>query len=452
MKLKIPEKVKFIIDELQKKGYEAYAVGGCVRDALLGRTPNDWDITTSALPEAIISCFSHTIPTGIKHGTVTVMIEKEPFEVTTYRIDGEYSDNRHPDNVTFTSNLKEDLSRRDFTINAMAYNGISGITDLFGGMDDLKKGIVRTVGSPNERFNEDALRMIRAIRFSCQLGFQIDKPTFDSIRLNCELIKNVSIERIRDEFSKILLSEHPSKGIENLRTSGLLQYFMPEVLPMVGFDQKNPHHDKDVYYHTLSVVDNTEPDLVLRLSALLHDIAKPLTFTMDDKGTGHFYEHNVKGVEISEYILKRLRYDNLTIKKVSSLVFDHMSRYSNLKDSAVKRIITRVGIENLDDLFRLQIADIKGSAPPYDYSGIDYLKNRCEQILEQKQPLSVKDIALNGEDIMKLGYKPGRLIGETLNYLLEKVLESPELNNKETLKEMAIDYISSKNNGIERRN
>lgn len=452
MKLKIPEKVKFIIDELQKKGYEAYAVGGCVRDALLGRTPNDWDITTSALPEAIISCFSHTIPTGIKHGTVTVMIEKEPFEVTTYRIDGEYSDNRHPDNVTFTSNLKEDLSRRDFTINAMAYNGISGITDLFGGMDDLKKGIVRTVGSPNERFNEDALRMIRAIRFSCQLGFQIDKPTFDSIRLNCELIKNVSIERIRDEFSKILLSEHPSKGIENLRTAGLLQYFMPEILPMVGFDQKNPHHDKDVYYHTLSVVDNTEPDLILRLSALLHDIAKPLTFTMDDKGTGHFYEHNVKGVEISEYILKRLRYDNLTIKKVSSLVFDHMSRYSNLKDSAVKRIITRVGIENLDDLFRLQIADIKGSAPPYDYSGIDYLKNRCEQILEQKQPLSVKDIALNGEDIMKLGYKPGRLIGETLNYLLEKVLESPELNNKETLKEMAIDYISSKNNGIERRN
>lgn len=452
MKLKIPEKVKFIIDELQKKGYEAYAVGGCVRDALLGRTPNDWDITTSALPEAIISCFSHTIPTGIKHGTVTVMIEKEPFEVTTYRIDGEYSDNRHPDNVTFTSNLKEDLSRRDFTINAMAYNGISGITDLFGGMDDLKKSIVRTVGSPNERFNEDALRMIRAIRFSCQLGFQIDKPTFDSIRLNCELIKNVSIERIRDEFSKILLSEHPSKGIENLRTAGLLQYFMPEILPMVGFDQKNPHHDKDVYYHTLSVVDNTEPDLILRLSALLHDIAKPLTFTIDDKGTGHFYEHNVKGVEISEYILKRLRYDNLTIKKVSSLVFDHMSRYSNLKDSAVKRIITRVGIENLDDLFRLQIADIKGSAPPYDYSGIDYLKNRCEQILEQKQPLSVKDIALNGEDIMKLGYKPGRLIGETLNYLLEKVLESPELNNKETLKEMAIDYISSKNNGIERRN
>ena len=446
MELKIPDKVKFIIDQLGNNGFEAFAVGGCVRDAVLGRIPNDWDITTSAHPEDIMKCFKHTIPTGIKHGTVTVMLDRDPFEVTTYRIDGEYSDNRHPDSVTFTSDLTEDLSRRDFTINSMAYNTSSGIIDPFGGLADLKRSLIRTVGNPNDRYNEDALRMIRAIRFSCQLNFQIDEAAFSSIKLNSELIKNVSAERIRDEFSKILLSEHPSKGIENLRIGGLLQYFFPEALLMVGFDQKNPHHDKDVYYHTLSVLDNTEPNLVLRLSALLHDIAKPLTFSIDAKGIGHFYSHNVKGVEVSEQLLKRLRFDNMTIKKVNALIFDHMSRYENLKDSSVKKIITRVGTDNLFELFDLQVADIKGSAPPFDYSGIEYLKNRCEQILEQKHPLTVKDLALKGEDIIKLGYKPGKLIGDTLNYLLEKVLEAPELNTKAALEEIAIDFISTKNN------
>lgn len=445
MKIEIPRRVKFIIDELEKKGYEAYAVGGCVRDIFLDRTPNDWDITTNALPEAIMSVFRKTIPTGIKHGTITVLVEEEPFEVTTYRIDGEYSDNRHPDSVIFTSNIEEDLSRRDFTINAMAYSYTNGLVDPFNGTADLNKGLIRTVGNPDHRFNEDALRMIRALRFSCQLDFDIDKTTFNSIKLNCDLIKNVSIERIRDEFSKIMLSKKPSLGIENLRISGLLQYFLPEVLPMVGLDQKNPHHDKDVYRHTLVVVDNTEPNLIQRLAALLHDIAKPVTFTIDAEGVGHFYKHEIKGVEMTEYILRRMRYDNNTIKAVSSLVFDHMSRYSNLKESAIKRIITRVGEENLNNLFNLQVADIKASAPPNDFSGIDYLKRRTKEIIEQRQPLNVKDLVLKGEDILNMGVKPGKVIGETLSYLLDKVLDSPELNDKTVLKEMALSYISDKN-------
>lgn len=450
MNIKIPHKVEYIINELQKKGFEAYAVGGCIRDSILGRNPNDWDITTNALPEVIVSTFKHTIPTGIKHGTITVMLEGEPFEVTTYRIDGEYTDNRHPDGVIFTSRLEEDLSRRDFTINAMAYNYINGLADPFHGMEDLENNVIKTVGNAHERFNEDALRMIRAIRFSCQLGFHINPETFEAIKLNCELIKNVSLERIRDEFTKILLSKKPSQGIENLRLGGLLQYFLPEVLTMFGLDQRNPHHDKDVYYHTLMVVDNTEPRLALRLSALLHDIAKPLTFSIDEKGIGHFYDHNTKGVELSEYILRRLRFDNDTIKKVSGLVYDHMSRYDNLKNSTIKKVITRVGESNLEDLFNLQESDVKASAPPFDFSGIDYMRRKTAQIIEQKQPLSVKDLSLNGSDLIKLGVQPGKLIGEVLQHLLEKVLETPELNNKELLTKMALDYISHKNGNEER--
>ncbi|WP_163195099.1 CCA tRNA nucleotidyltransferase [Clostridium thermarum] len=442
MNITIPKKVEYIIQQLEIGGFEAYAVGGCVRDTILGRTPNDWDITTNALPEVIIRTFKYTVPTGIKHGTITVMIENEPFEVTTYRIDGEYTDNRHPDEVIFTTKLEEDLSRRDFTINAIAYNPTNGISDPFNGIKDIKLKIIRTVGNAHDRFNEDALRMIRAIRFSCQLGFHIEEKTFEAIKLNCELIKNVSIERIRDEFSKILLSKRPSLGIENLRLSGLLQYFLPEVLPMVGFDQKNPHHDKDVYHHTLMVIDNTEPRLALRLSALLHDIAKPVTFSIDSKGIGHFYDHNTKGVEMSEYILKKLRYDNDTIKKVSNLVYDHMSRYDNLRNSTIKKIISRVGEENLDDLFNLQESDVLSSAPPFDFSGIDYLKRKSKQILEQRQPLSLKQLAINGSDLIALGVKPGKFMGNVLNHLLEVVLESPELNNKELLKDIAQKYIS----------
>jgi tRNA nucleotidyltransferase (CCA-adding enzyme) len=433
----MPKEVKFIINTLYENNFEAYAVGGCVRDSILGRSANDWDITTNALPENIVTLFSHTIPTGIKHGTVTVMINNEAYEVTTYRIDGEYSDNRHPDEVIFTSSLEEDLARRDFTINAMAYNDIQSIVDPFTGMADLDNKLIKCVGYAHNRFNEDALRMIRAIRFSCQLGFDIDEETFNAIKLNAKLIENVSIERIREEFSKILLCEKPSLGLLHLKDSGLLQYFLPELTKAIGFDQKNPHHDKDIFTHTLAVIDYTPPELSVRLGALLHDIGKPASFSVDEKGIGHFYGHEIVGTEISEIILKRLKYDNATIKKVLIFVKEHMSRFSKLKPSSIKKLMIRVGVDNLNELFDLQIADIKASAPPHDLEPVEYLKRKTTKIINEKQPLTVKDLALTGADLIEIGFKADKKLGETLNHLLQIVLEKPELNTKEALLELA---------------
>lgn len=433
MNISIPQEVNFIIETLKKNNYDAYAVGGCVRDSILKRTPNDWDITTNALPEQILELFEHTIPTGLKHGTVTIILNKLPFEVTTFRIDGEYSDNRHPDEVLFTNSLKEDLSRRDFTINAMAYNDLSGITDPFNGREDLENHIVRCVGDPNKRFNEDALRMLRAIRFAGQLNFNIDKETFASIKLNSQLIAKVSVERIREEFCKILLCDKPSSSIIALENSGLLEYVLPELRTSIGFDQKNPHHDKNVFEHILSVIDYSPKELSVRLSALLHDIGKPVSFTIDDKGIGHFYGHELVGTEISEAILKRLKFDNVTIKKVLILVKEHMNRFSKLKNSSLKKLMVRVGVENLKDLFDLQEADIKASAPPYDLSPVNYLRERTQKILEENEPLTIKDLAIKGSDLMELGIKPGKTLGDILNSLLEVVIEYPELNTKEYL-------------------
>lgn len=436
MKFILPDEVNLIIDTFYKNGFEAYIVGGCVRDCILERSPNDWDITTNALPEDMVKLFSHTVPTGIKHGTVTIVINKNNYEVTTYRIDGEYSDNRHPDEVIFTTSLKEDLSRRDFTINAMAYNNEDGLIDPFDGLRDIKNQIVRSVGNPDKRFNEDALRMIRAIRFASQLKFRIEEDTFSSIIHNCNLIKNVSIERVREELSKILLCERPSLGLMDLKNSGLLYLTLPEVIPCIGFEQRNPYHDKTVFEHILSVIDNSPPDLIIRLAALLHDIGKPHCFSVDVKGKGHFYGHEFKSADIAEALLRRLKYDNNTIKRVKVLVLEHMHRYSKLKTSSMKKFINRVGIDNLNPLFELQTADIKGSAPPFDFSTVEYMRSETGKIISQKQPLTTKDLQLDGEDLIILGYKPGKKIGEILNYLLEEVLENPELNTKRKLIEL----------------
>jgi len=295
--------VDFRINKLDENGFEAFAVGGCVRDSILNKVPGDWDMTTSALPENIISIFDKTIPTGMKHGTITIIIDKESFEVTTYRIDGDYKDNRRPDQVEFVTSIKEDLSRRDFTINAMAYNHKEGLIDFFNGKEDLQSRIIRCVGDANTRFKEDALRMLRAIRFSAQLEFSIEEETFKAIANNSHLIKAISQERIREELTKILLSEKPSYAFINLEKSGILKHILPEIQKMAGFDQRNPHHDKDIFMHTLSVVDNTPKDKNLRLAALFHDIAKPVTFSVDNKGIGHFYGHGKIGTEITEKVL-----------------------------------------------------------------------------------------------------------------------------------------------------
>ncbi|MDW8800519.1 HD domain-containing protein [Clostridium sp. A1-XYC3] len=440
----MPQGVKIIIDTLKGEGYKGYIVGGCVRDSLLKKHPKDWDITTDSLPEKTMEIFKargfRVVETGLKHGTVTIVINKIGYEVTTFRIEGGYSDNRHPDYVSYTTSIKEDLSRRDFTVNAMAYNEDSGLIDYFGGTEDLNNKIIKTVGKAEDRFNEDALRMLRAVRFSSQLGFQLDtKDLFISIKRNAELIKNISQERIREELSKILVSDEPVDGIIALKESGLLQYIIPELNPTIDFEQHNKHHDKDVFNHTLAVLDNVPNKLELRLAALLHDIGKPKCFTIGEDKQGHFYGHNEVSAQISRKVLKRLRFDNKTINKVSLLVFEHMSKFDKIKLPAIKRFINRVGEENLEDLFQLQIADVKGSAKrSQDTSKILDLREKCEIILNEKQPLTIKDLAVNGGDLMNLGIKEGKEVGTTLNMLLEKILERPELNTKESLSEIIL--------------
>lgn len=439
IKISIPNEVKYILNTLQEEGCEAYIVGGCVRDSIIGRSPMDWDVTTSALPEKVINIFRNrkikVIETGLKHGTVTVIINNISYEITTFRIDNEYLDNRHPKEVTFTSSIKQDLSRRDFTINAMAYNESTGILDYFNGLGDINDKIIRCVGNADERFNEDALRMLRAVRFSCQLNFSLEPiELLSNIKRNSHLIKNISNERVRDEICKILLCIRPSGGIINLYRSNLLSYIIPELIPCVDFDQRNIHHDKDVFRHTLSVVDNTPVEINVRLAALFHDIGKVHCFTIDDNGQGHFYGHeNISG-NISKEILKRLKFDNKTIDTISHLIYEHMRMCDSNKSHSVKKFINNVGIENLNSLFSLQIADRKSSAKEYSgFTDILELKEKCETILNEKAPLSLKDLKINGADLINLGITRGKQIGDILNELLDMVLKEPELNEKETL-------------------
>lgn len=439
MNIILPAEVSYILNTLKDNGYEAYVVGGSVRDSLLKRTVGDYDITTKALPEDITRLFPHTVPTGIKHGTVTVVMNKDNYEVTTYRIDGEYTDNRHPDEVIFTSSLKEDLSRRDFTINAMAYNETDGVVDLFNGAEDLDKKIVRCVGDADKRFNEDALRMLRAIRFACQLNFELEEATYKAIVNNSKLLKNVSSERIREELIKILMSSVPSRGIKMLLDTKLLDYIVPELKETVGFDQRNPHHDKNVFDHIMAVLDNSTENLEVRLGALLHDIGKPRTFTTDKRGIGHFYGHNVVSAEMAEVILKRLRFDNNTIKKVLIIINEHMSAYSVMKNKTLKKFIARVGPDNLEELFELQIADSKGHKVNADYSPIIKRREEVRKIIDQGEVFTVSGLKIKGDDLIKLGIKPGKEIGIILNKLLELVMSDPKLNEKEKLLEIVIN-------------
>ena len=318
-KINIPENANRIIHTLQSAGYEAYIVGGCVRDAILGKEPDDWDITTSANPDQVKALFRRTIDTGIAHGTVTVMFGKEGYEVTTYRIDGKYEDHRRPTTVTFTRSLLEDMKRRDFTINAMAYNDEEGLIDHFEGMKDLERHLIRCVGDPAERFDEDALRILRAVRFAAQLDFSIEEKTREAIVRQAQYLKDISAERIQVELTKLLLSEHP----EELRTAyelGVTEVVLPEFDRMMETEQNNKHHMYSVGEHTLLVVEGVSSTKVLRWAALLHDVAKPLTKTTDENGD-HFYGHNEKGVEVARDVLRRLKFDNATIDRVKSLVY-----------------------------------------------------------------------------------------------------------------------------------
>lgn len=441
MNIYIPNNVKYIIDTFYKNNYEAFMVGGCVRDSLLGITPKDFDITTSALPSVTKKLFSKTIPTGLQHGTITVLIDKEPFEVTTYRTEGNYLDNRHPEKVEFVTNIKEDLSRRDFTINAFAYNNQEGLIDYFDGISDLKNKIIKAVGDPDKRFQEDALRMLRAIRFSSQLNFTIEENTYNAIKNNYNLIKNISYERIRDELCKILISDNPSKGIDMLRDTKILEIILPELNDLVEYTPLCNNHNRNVFTHTLKVLSNTENNLKLRLAALFHDIGKIKTLTALPNGHHYFPGHSEAGAEMVISTLKRLKFDNATIKSIYNLIYNHLVLNVNYMptDGEIKRLINKVGIEDIYILFNLQRADINALWDPVPFlKKVDFMESRVNFILSNNEPLTLKDLNIDGATLIKeLQIKPGKEIGLMLNNLLEKVLDDPSLNKKEILISLA---------------
>ena len=432
--IQLPEKVKYIIDTLMEAGYEAYAVGGCIRDSILGRKPGDWDITTSAKPMQVKQLFKKTIDTGILHGTVTVMIRGEGFEVTTYRIDGEYEDGRHPREVTFTANLLEDLRRRDFTINAMAYNEKDGLVDAFSGKEDLERKVIRCVGNPKERFEEDALRMMRAVRFAAQLGFSIEAGTRGAITELADNLAKVSAERIQVELVKLLVSNHPGEFITAYET-GLTRVFLPEFDAMIDTPQNNKHHCYNVGMHTIEAVKNSPQDKIIRLTMLLHDVAKPVCKSIDEDGIYHFYGHPAKGAEMAKEILRRLKFDNDTIQKVSALIKSHDDT-PPLEPKAIRRAIFRTGLEQYPALFAVKRADALGKNQYQREEKLAYIEGYqklYEEILEKQHCLTLKDLAVTGKDLIDAGMKPGKELGETLEKMLEHVLEYPQDNQKEIL-------------------
>lgn len=436
MTIHLPEKVKYILDTLHTAGYEGYAVGGCVRDSILGRTPDDWDITTSAKPEQVKALFRRTIDTGIQHGTVTVLLQREGFEVTTYRIDGEYEDSRHPKEVLFTSNLAEDLKRRDFTINAMAYNEEEGIVDLFDGMGDMERGVIRAVGAARERFTEDALRIMRAVRFAAQLGYGIEEETEAAIRELAPNLRNISAERVQTELVKLIVSLHPDK-LRIMYDTGVTKVILPEFDKMMETEQNNPHHCYNVGEHTLHSLLYVEQDKTLRLSMLFHDMGKPETRTTDENGIDHFHGHAAVSAELAKKILRRLKFDNDTIAKVSRMVLYHDYKMA-LTAKSVRRGIHKVGEDIFPNLFAVKYADICAQSAfqrEEKYAELAALKQLYKEIQEKKQCVSLKNLALNGSDLIAMGMKPGKEIGVMLGQLLEAVLEQPELNTRENLTE-----------------
>ena len=360
--IQIPEKASHIISVLTEAGFEAYVVGGCVRDAILGRDAADWDITTNALPSQVKALFPRTLDTGLQHGTVTVMQGKEGFEVTTYRIDGEYLDGRHPDRVTFTPSLLEDLKRRDFTVNAMAYNEKEGLVDAFGGLEDLKRRRIRCVGDPRERFTEDALRILRAVRFSAQLDFTIEEKTRAALSEFAPRLLKVSAERIQTELVKLLTSSHP-EVFRVVWETGISAVIMPEFDACMDTPQNNPHHCWSVGEHTLRALPFVEPDKVLRLAVLLHDIGKPPVRTTDERGVDHFYGHAQKGAEMAGGILRRLKFDNDTRKRVVRLVQVHDDLQIAAAQRSVRRAVYRIGADLFPDYLKVRRADIMAQNP-----------------------------------------------------------------------------------------
>jgi tRNA nucleotidyltransferase (CCA-adding enzyme) len=453
MRIEIPSGAKFIIDQLYKNGYEAFVVGGCVRDSLMGKEPKDWDITTSASPYDVKEIFSRTVDTGIKHGTVTVLVDKVGYEVTTYRIDGEYKDSRHPEEVIFTQDLKEDLRRRDFTINAMAYNDTVGVVDEYNGMNDLKNRIIRCVGVPSERFEEDALRILRAIRFSAQLGFSIDSDTKDAMRKYAHTLDKISAERIKVEMDKTLMSNNPKK-IYDAYELGITKIYLEEFDNMIGVLQENPNHMYDVGQHTLCAIEklsnilkddnltkysgelySEKEKLALMWTILLHDIGKPSCKFFDEKGVAHFHNHELVGVDMAAKIFNRLKFDNYTADLAKKLIRWHDYRFVN-KHISIRKSMNKIGVDIFEYLFLIKRADTLAqniTTIEQKLKDLDFSYNIFKDICDKSQCVSLKDLAIDGRDLIELGIKPGRKIGEYLKQLLEIVIEDPSLNDKKIL-------------------
>lgn len=434
MKFNISDGAKNIISSLSSKGYDAYIVGGAIRDLIMGRTPHDYDIATNALPNQVKSIFPFTIDTGLKHGTVTVMDNHACFEVTTFRSDGEYIDARHPEKVEFIPNVEGDMLRRDFTINALAYNDEKGVIDCVGGIEDIKNKIIRCVGEPEVRFKEDALRMLRAIRFSVVLGFEIEEKTALAIKKYSVLIKKVSAERIREELEKILRSENPG-GIIMLHQLGLLKYIIPELDVCFSVSQRNKYHLYNVGEHIIHAVKASPEDIIIRWAALLHDIGKPLCQSVDNNGIIHFYGHHHESVRLADDILRRLKLDNESRKSILTLIENHDIR---IEPSlvGVKRIMARLGEELFAKLLLLQEADNTAKNPkflPDKLAKINDVRLIYRKILSERQPYVTSDLIINGRDLIKIGFRAGREIGDTLRSLLDEVLINPSLNNREYL-------------------
>jgi len=434
--IQLPNEVRIILNSINQSGHEAYIVGGCVRDALMGRIPEDWDITTSATPDQIKQIFSKTYDTGIKHGTVTVLMEKGSYEVTTYRVEGEYKDYRRPSTVNFVGDINLDLGRRDFTVNAMAYHPDQGLVDPYKGMEDIQKAILRSVRNPEERFTEDALRILRGIRFSAQLGFEIEEATLKGMLKCAPLLEYISKERIRDEMMKTLLSDRPDK-FRQMHEWGLLEYVLPEFIPCFTTPQNHPHHIYDVGTHTIKAVEQMPKESVLRLAMLLHDIGKPATHTRDEEGIDHFFGHVPMGVEMTKKILRRLRFDNETITKVTTLVEYHdFHIQEELTRTSIKEVLCKIGEDLFKKLLIIQEADARTQSPdklPPKLKQLEETRVIFRDIIKHKECYTIKDLAIDGRDLALLGIKEGKIIGELLQEALEYVIENPTLNNKEHL-------------------
>lgn len=434
MTIRIPPEVRGILMTLKRAGYEAYAVGGCVRDSLLGKKPQDWDICTSARPEQTQACFDHCVLTGVKYGTVTVLRGPKAYEITTFRGESDYSDSRHPGQICFLDSLYEDLSRRDLSINAMAADPDGVVTDHFDGLHDLRHGLIRCVGEAKERFAEDALRILRALRFASRFDFTIESRTAQAIHDLKDSLLRVSPERIRKELSGLLVGKGVQRILEEF--SDVLAVILPELAPTMGFEQKNPHHLYDVYGHSLRCVTLVPETEALRLAALLHDIGKPRCFRLDEAGVGHFYGHAEKSGELCGALLRRLHYDNKTVAYVTALVREHDLYLQPATEKGLRRYLSRLGEEALRDLIALRRADAlaTGTADKEALeAGLKETEGMLDRLLVQEGRFTLADLAVNGNDLLAMGVPRGQTIGKLLNRLYDAVIEGICQNQREDL-------------------